>query len=439
MRWEYLFPKKDKVYDLIATAIKDSAGNNLKLEIFRDITERKRAEEEKGKLQAQLFENQKMDAIGQLVGGIAHDFNNILGAIKGYGELAIMETDETNPIYVDLQQIVSSTDRGAKLINQLLLFSQSHSVDIKSVDLNKLVDNLLKMLNRLIGENISIETKLSPDLPNIKADSGNIEQALLNMVINARDAMPNGGRITIKTENVSIDEKYCQLNPESRCGNFVCLSVTDTGTGMTKDVLAHIFEPFFTTKPQGKGTGLGLAVVYGIIKKHQGWVDVDSESKQGTVFKIYLPVSAEKTRAKPDTKTMTSSELKGKGERILVIEDDEGIREVVTNALDRMNYKVFSTSSGQEAREIFDRERGEFDLILSDIVLPDINGIDLCDELVKKKEGLKVLLSSGYPDRDRGAGSNLIREWNLPFIAKPYNLETLFKTIREILNPNPRT
>ncbi|MEK7309522.1 MAG: ATP-binding protein, partial [Planctomycetota bacterium] len=395
--------------------------------MVRDITEHK-------KLEAQLVQAQKLESVGTLAGGIAHDFNNMLGAIKGFAELSLMDTDKTSPIYDYLKHIVTSTDRAGILTRQLLIFSRSHSAELQPLNLNENITNMLKMLTRLIGEDIKIETKLAPDIATIKADAGNIEQVLMNLCVNARDAihtsattegspvgMPKGGTITIKTENVAIDEKYCELNIESHCGNFVMLTVADTGSGMTKEVMEHIFEPFYTTKPQGKGTGLGLSVVYGIVKKHNGWINVYSELGQGAVFKIYLPATtAGSPVGKSDTRIIPPEQLRGKGERVLVIEDDDGIRNLVTNALAKMNYQVFTAASGDQARAIFAREKGDFRLIISDVVLTDTNGVDLCDELIQHKPGICVLLSSGYASK--GAYSEQIHQRGLNFIPKPYKL-----------------
>jgi len=253
----------------------------------------------------------------------------------------------------------------------------------------------------------------------------------MNLALNARDAMPKGGRIIIKTENIAVDKEYCEVNIEARPGNFVCLSVTDTGTGMTKEVRAHIFEPFFTTKEQGKGTGLGLSVVYGIIKQHRGWINVYSEPGQGSVFKIYLPASDETAHSKPETRIISPADYKGHQERILVLEDDMDIQKLVVSVLTRMNYQVFPASSLAQARQVFDREKGNFHMILSDMTLPDGNGLELCDELTAKNKNIKVLLNSGYPSREENR--DIIRQRGLPFLAKPYNLTLLFKMVREVL------
>jgi CheY-like chemotaxis protein len=288
------------------------------------------------------------------------------------------------------------------------------------------------MLNRLIGKRYSVETDLEGNLPGISADAGNIEQVIMNLILNARDAIPNNGKITIKTAKVEVDQAYCAVNVEARPGSFVCLSVSDTGIGMNKETQARIFEPFFTTKERGKGTGLGLSVVYGIINQHQGWINVYSNPDKGSTFKIYLPVSDTAAQAKPDTRIISPADYKGRGERILVIEDDADILKMASEALGRMNYQVFKSASLKEARDVFKRENGRFHLILSDISLPDGSGLDLCLELKAQKPDIKAILSSGYPSRE--VNRDDIEKSGMPFITKPYNLTLLFKTIRETLD-----
>ncbi|MBI5777973.1 MAG: response regulator [Planctomycetes bacterium] len=395
------------------------------------IFQRKQMAEKEQMIQKQLYQAQKMESIGGLAGGVAHDFNNILGAVKGFAELALMDIDKTNPLYEYLKHIVASTDRGANLTRQLLLFSRKSNVELQPLNLNEAVNNMLKMLARLIGENIRIETKLNPDVSIIKADAGNIEQVLMNLAVNAHDAMPQGGKITITTEDITIDEEYSKFHQESRPGNFICLSISDTGIGMDKNTVARIFEPFFTTKTAGKGTGLGLAVVYGIVKRHEGWINVYSEPGQGAIFRIYLPVSGEKVKPKTDTKTIVLENIRGNGERILVVEDNMAIQEMVARALTKIGYTVSRAATGSEAREIFGRTKGGFHLVLSDIILPDTNGIELTDELSRRRPGLSIILSSGYLDKSEY--SDEVKKRNLPFIPKPYQLTTLFKTIKETI------
>lgn len=264
------------------------------VENFKDITERKRAEEEKKRIQAQLFQSQKMEAIGILTGGIAHDFNNLLAAIQTYIDLSMRKVDKVDPLYENLKKIRLTTVRAANLIHQLLLFSRKQPMQFTSFNINRTIDDLLKMLTRLVGENISIDIDLESNLWMIRADKGNIEQMVMNLIVNARDAMSKGGKLNIKTENVILNEETCKVIPESRPGRFIRLSVVDTGIGMDKATIDQIFEPFFSTKEPGKGTGIGLSVVYGIVKQHEGWINVYSKPGQGSTFKIYLPALLKK-------------------------------------------------------------------------------------------------------------------------------------------------
>ncbi|MFA5793725.1 MAG: PAS domain S-box protein [Candidatus Brocadiia bacterium] len=386
---------------------------------IRNITERK-------KLEHQLLQSQKMESIGALASGVAHDFNNILTAINGYAEITIEDIGKNHPSRESLEHIKDGVVRAANLTRQLLIFSRHDEFNAKPINFNALFDNLQNMLIRLIGENITIETKLSPDLAMIKADAGNIEQVITNLVINARDAMPQGGRITVKIENVTVDEEYCRLNMESSCGDFVRLSVTDTGTGMTKDVLKHIFEPFFTTKPHGKGTGLGLSVVYGIVKKHNGWINTYSEPGHGTLFNIYLPVYTGKEHPELTPKKPALEELKGAGQRILLVEDDVAILKMTEMVLSKAGYTVLGAPNGLEARRIF--AQNNIDLVLSDVILPDINGLELVAEFLQLKPGLPIILSSGY-----SRSGDEIRNSKIPFLPKPYNIKDLLKIIKDTL------
>ena len=299
------------------------------------------------------------------------------------------------------------------------------------LNLNATIMNLLKMLKRLIGEDVPIDTELASDLWNIQGDEGNIEQVIMNLTINARDAMPQGGKITVKTENVHIDEEYCKKVIDSRPGAFICLSITDTGTGMDAETLKHIFEPFFTTKEKGKGTGLGLSVVYGIVKQHDGWITVESRPGQGTTFKIYLHSSYVKIAPQEAPEKVRMEKYKGKGERILLVEDQDEVRELAIEVLKGNGYTVFPAGNARKARELFAQEKGDFDLVFSDIVLPDVSGIRLVEELSSSRK-LRVLFSSGYTD-DK-AGFSVIKEKNYRFLQKPYTVQSLLMTIRETLD-----
>jgi PAS domain S-box-containing protein len=400
---------------------------------IEDITERKRAEEEKAKIQAQFLQAQKMEAIGILAAGVAHDFNNLLTTIQGYTHLAMMEVDKTTSLYRDLKEIHLAAVRAADLTRKLLLFSRKHPIDLSPLNINRTVDDLLKMLNRLIGEDIAVNTDLEPDLWTVQADAGNIEQVIMNLAVNARDAMPEGGKLTIKTENVTIDEDYCKVFPHARPGKYVCLSVEDTGTGMDKEIIQHIFEPFFSTKEAGRGTGLGLSVVYGIVKQHKGWINVHSEPGRGSTFKVYLPAFSAKLE--DETKEKSSlEEFQGSGERILLVEDEKGVRELTKKILRKNGYVVFEAANAKEALDIFEKERGKFHLVLSDVVLPDKSGLQLVHQLLSFKPELRVILSTGYTDEK--SQWPIIREKGFRVLQKPYNLPDMLRAIRDAIKPS---
>jgi PAS domain S-box-containing protein len=399
--------------------------------IARDITERKRAEEERETMLAQLIQAQKMESIGTLAGGVAHDFNNLLTTIQGYAQLAMMSLKESDPFYENFKEIQQASVRAAKLTRQLLLFSRQQPMDLHSITLNETVDNLMKMLQRLIGEDITVQTDLDPNLWTNMADPGNMEQVIMNLAVNARDAMPEGKKITIKTENVDIDEGYCEIYKYAHPGKFVCLSVEDIGIGMDKEVIQHIFEPFFTTKGPGKGTGLGLSVVYGIVKQHEGWINVYSEPGRGSVFKVYLPASFVESKDEAKEEVISIQDCHGKGERILLVEDDAGIREFAKRVLFESGYVGFEAANAEEALSIFGKEKGEFHLVFSDVVLPEKSGLQLVEQLLCRKPELKVLLTSGYTDQK--SQWPIIREKGYRFIQKPYSLTDLLRVVREVI------
>ncbi|MFH1226996.1 MAG: PAS domain S-box protein [Planctomycetota bacterium] len=414
------------------TPILDAKGHITHfVSIGKDITENK-------KLQDQLFQSQKMEAIGTLAGGMAHDFRNVLTVIQGYVSLSLMDLDKENPVTEYLKNIAQASKKAADLTQQLLIFGRQQPMNISALNLQQTVHDLLKMLKRLIGENIAVKTKLAPDTWGVKADRSNMEQVIMNLVVNARDAMPKGGEITIKAENVTIDSEYCLLNISARPGKFVLLSVADTGTGMDKETIQRIFEPFFTTKEEGKGTGLGLAVVYGIVKQHQGWINVYSEPGQGATFKIYLPAFtpisgtacglAGRIENKPE-KPVAAVSLEGNKERVLLVEDEETVREFAHKVLEKHNYVVFAAATAREAEEIFDREKGDFQLVFSDTILPDAGGLELVHRLRTRNPKLPILLSSGYANEK--VQKEIMRQKRMPFIQKPYTIDNLLKIMRE--------
>ncbi|MBN2105446.1 response regulator [bacterium] len=395
---------------------------------IRDVSEKKRAEEERERMRAQLFQAQKMEAIGTLAGGVAHDFNNLMTAIQVSSDVALMKAGDGDTIIRELEEIRQAALRAAGLIRQLLLFSRKHLMEFTTINLNQSIDNLLKMLHRLIGEDIEIKTVLSPDTQMIRADSGNIEQVIMNLALNARDAMPQGGALKMMTKNVTFDMDIRQTMPEARAGNFVSFSISDTGIGMDKTTLARIFEPFFTTKEGHKGTGLGLSVVYGIVKQHEGWITVESTPGEGSEFIIYFPVADEEYESE-EGEGITVDTLYGTGERVLLVEDEDKVREFTARAIKKCGYQVFPTRSVQEALDVFENEKGRFDLIFSDVVLADQTGIELADELKKRNKNIRILLCSGYMDHK--SQWPLIRQKGYQFLQKPYTLPELLQAIRD--------
>jgi|GEM_PF-1937770 len=391
--------------------------------IITDITERKKLEE-------QLFQSQKMDAVGRLAGGIAHDFNNLLTAISGYSDLIISDMTSEDPHYNDIKEILKAADRSSSLTKQLLAFSRKQMLQPIDINLNKVVQNIEKMIHRLIGEDVQFFTFLKDGLDTVTADKGQIEQIIMNIIINARDAMPTGGNITLMTGNITIDAETSNTIPDSRPGNFVCISIEDTGMGIEESHVDKIFEPFFSTKGPDKGTGLGLSVVYGITAQHNGWINVKSQLGSGTTFDIYLPShSSEPEEVIIEVKKTI---IKGQGECILLIEDQQEVLNFTTKALTKYGYIVKSATNGKSAIELFNNEDGNFDLIFSDVVLPDISGTQIISYMKEKKPNIPVILSSGYTDQK--SQWDIIREKGYRFLEKPYALNTLLKTIHDVLN-----
>ncbi len=429
----FVLNQKTMVFETTKAPLFDESGKILGLlAVSRDITEQKEADEERRRIETQLLQAQKMEAVGILAGGIAHDFNNLLTAIIGGAEMGLKNLRVGDPLYYDLFEIQRAGERAADLTRQLLYFSRKQHMQFKKIYLNQLIEGLFKMFHRLIGEDITIYTELSPDLWPLEGDTGTLEQVIMNLVVNARDAMPGGGSLTLKTENFEYRETVGQLSLESKPGKYVHLSAADTGTGMDRETQQHIFEPFFTTKEVGKGTGLGLSVVYGIIKQHGGWVNVISRSGAGSTFHIYIPAefneSDEKSFSQGDE---TILDVKGRGERILIIEDEMRLSQFLRRALEENGYTVFLANDAHQAQDVFDKEKGRFDLVLCDVVLPGKGGLELMEVFRSRRPELKVLLSSGYADHKNQWP--IIQEKGYRFLQKPYNLHELLKTIRLIL------
>jgi PAS domain S-box-containing protein len=396
---------------------------------WQDVTERRRLEE-------QLRQSQKMEAIGRLAGGVAHDFNNLLTVILGYSELALGAMNGDDAEARDhVAAIRDAGERASALTRQLLAFSRKQLLEPKVLDLNEVISTSQQLLRRLIGEDIILATVLDPGLPRVKVDPGQIEQVILNLVVNARDAMPGGGRITIETRSADLPAADItgwptKENGEPLPGHYVRLTVRDTGDGMTPEVQARVFEPFYTTKGPGRGTGLGLATVYGIIKQSDGWIDVASEVGAGTAFEVYLPavdISAPLATGSPG-----SSGLQAGRETLLLVEDDSAVRVLTRAALEKCGYRVLEAAGGPEAVEIAEAHAGTIDLLISDVVMPEMSGRQLAETLVPRRRGMKVLLVSGYTED--AMVRHDIAEANSAFLQKPFTLAMLAKKAREVLD-----
>jgi PAS domain S-box-containing protein len=391
--------------------------------IARDVTERKQLEE-------QLRQSQKMEAIGLLAGGVAHDFNNLLTAINGYSGLALQRIDDNHPLRGYLEEIKKAGDRAANLTRQLLAFGRKQILQPLPINLNDVVTDMNKMLQRLIGEDIELNAKLDPAAKKIKADPGQIEQVLVNLVVNARDAMPQGGKLTIETLGVDLDEDYANSHVGAVPGRYVMLAVSDTGTGMDEGTRARIFDPFFTTKEKGKGTGLGLSTVYGILKQSGGNIWVYSELGHGTTFKVYLP---ELTASRQETEAVTGeSPMPSGSETILLVEDEDVVRRLARKILENAGYNVLEASRGEEAVRLRLERAEPIDLLLTDVVMPETSGKEVADRLREMQPGLRVLFMSGYTDE--AIVHHGVLDLNVEFIQKPFTPAALTKRVRDVLD-----
>jgi two-component system, cell cycle sensor histidine kinase and response regulator CckA len=385
-------------------------------------------------LERQLRQAQKMEAIGQLAAGVAHDFNNILTVIQGHAGLMQQKLPNGQGEGRSLQAITSAANRASTLIRQLLMFSRKQVMQFRYLDANEILHNAIKMLERLVGEHVKIEFQPHKLLPTIHADSSMVEQIAMNLAVNARDAMPNGGRLSITTSLENIHRGSTPMDPEPREGKFVCLTFTDTGCGMDTQILNRIFEPFFTTKPVGKGTGLGLSTVFGIVRQHQGWVDVESKPNKGTTFRIYFP----STQHSPDkVEPVTNAPLRNGRETVLVAEDEEALRQVVVQVLKLHGYTVLEAASGRDALEVWEHAGRPVDLLLTDLVMPGgVMGSELAERLTKQSPSLKVIYTSGYSPGMAGKDASLLEGRN--FLPKPYSIGELARFVRECLDAPAR-
>ncbi|MFH1533150.1 MAG: ATP-binding protein [Pseudomonadota bacterium] len=425
-----LGPEGNEASLLASTSILRFGGEELVMLCLEDITEQRRAEAQARKNEEMLRESQRVEAVGRLAGGVAHDFNNLLTAILGHARLAMEGMDPGEPVWSRLDGIYWAGKRAASLTGQLLAFSRRQMLQKKVRDLNKMVEEQTSMLGRLIGQNVTVALELDEGLPPVEVDASHMAQVLLNLIVNAREAMPTGGEVTVSTDQVNITERSRLTMPDARPGQFVRLTVKDTGVGMAPEILSMIFEPFFSTKEGG--SGMGLPVVHGLVRQHEGWLHVASAPGRGTSFHIYLPASSRPGPADPEEDTGQQLEdPRRTGERVLIVEDEESLLELASIILTEKGFEVFTAANASDAQGIFDRERGRFDLIFSDVVLPDGNGVDLTQSFMKARPGLPVLLTSGYADhRSRW---HVIQDRGLDFMRKPYTPSELLQRIRGLL------
>jgi signal transduction histidine kinase len=393
-------------------------------ELRREVHERIRADR-------QLRHAQKMEAVGQLAAGVAHDFNNILTVVHGHATMLLMRLGEEGPHAKSVSEIRRSSERAANLVRQLLMFSRKQILQFRNVELGEVIRSVSGMVRQLVGEHITLEIDCAEGLLPIFGDRGMIEQVIVNLSVNARDAMPRGGRMLIQSSAIHLDSEAVKGNSEARPGKFICLTVLDTGCGMSADTLSHLFEPFFTTKEVGKGTGLGLATAYGIVKQHQGWIEVQSRPGAGSKFEIFIPVSEHTSPQANDVQELAPN-LRGT-ETILIAEDEPSLREMVSEALCLQGYRVLTAGSGPAALEVWKHERSRIDLLLTDMVMPGgMMGTDVAAELRRSNPRLKVIYTTGYSPGTAGVQSSF--EEGVNFLPKPYSPTKLAELIRKCLD-----
>ncbi|MBI1388862.1 MAG: response regulator [bacterium] len=404
-------------------------------DLIENLHEKKLVEEMKNKLEEQLVQSQKMEAIGRLAGGVAHDFNNILTIIKANSDLLLMRMDDNNPYRKKIGDIRNASERAAGLIRQLLAFSRKQRLQPRELNLNHVIKSMKDLLERLMGEDIVLKVYLESDLGLVKADPSQIEQVIMNLVINARDAMPRGGVITVRTANVSFDRPHEDRNSTLREGDYILMSVNDTGVGMDRETQSHIFEPFFTTKEVGKGTGLGLATVYGIIKQSEGSISVYSEPGKGSTFKVYLPRIASGVE-RVAMEALQVPLMRGR-ETILLVEDDDTVRSLAREILEENGYTIFEANNGADAVRICEERGGAIDLLLTDVIMPKMSGGDLAGHVSRELPNVKILYMSGYTN-DAILHHGLIED-GVSLLEKPFTAYTLTQKVRNVLDGEPDT
>jgi two-component system, cell cycle sensor histidine kinase and response regulator CckA len=429
---EFILTKRDGSSfhgELSASSMRDAQGNVTGfLALVRDISDRKQAEVERVQLQAQLLQAQKMESIGRLAGGVAHDFNNMLSVILGYAELIQTQLAKENPLLNDVMQIERAGRRAKDITQQLLAFSRKQIIEPAMMDLNEFITGTQKGLSRLIGEDINLQFSPGADLYKIKFDRSQLDQILINLAANARDAMPQGGKLKIETSNVQIDEAFSKEHLMLTPGDYVLLTVTDSGVGMDKETLAHAFEPFFTTKAVGKGTGLGLATVYGIVIQGGGFIAAASEPGRGSIFDIYFPRMAEEATVAEGIPEFSMKQGTG---RVLVVEDDPMVRDLTVAMLESVGYTVRAAETPSAALEYCKKNRDPIDLLITDVVMPELSGVELRDRIQAMKPDLKVLFISGYAS-DIIAHHGILDE-GVNFIRKPFTMSDLAKAVQNVI------
>ena len=393
------------------------------MEWVRDITERE-------KLQQQLHQAQKMESIGRLAGGVAHDLNNLLSPILGYSEMLLEDLPATDPRKGQMKEIVRAGSRAQDLVRQLLAFCRKQPLQFQAMDINALLEDFEKLLRRTLREDVALQWELDPSVPHIQGDTGQLEQVIMNMAVNAQDAMPQGGALSIKTAAMELDESAAKEKGDVAAGSYVMLAISDTGTGMDTNTIDHLFEPFFTTKEKGKGTGLGMATAYGIVKQHGGSIRVYSEPGIGTTMKIYLPAATGPVEERPP-RAPAQSVAKG-SETVLLAEDDQQVRELAAIALERYGYKVFAAANGGDAQAIAEELEEPIHLLLTDVIMPDMNGKELFEQISRSRPETRVLFMSGYTDDVITHQGGI--DPGIPFIGKPFNLKGLAEKVRSVLD-----
>lgn len=430
-QWEYHNPTSHRVYLATDRIIRWSDGRDAKFHLGIDITDRRRAEEERESLRAQLFQAQKMEALGTLTGGIAHDFNNLLHIMQGYAELLLEGRDEADPDFRDIEEIFRSAGQAADLVQKLLIFSQKAEPNPQPMDLNQRIEHAMKIMVRTLPKMTHVHALLAPDLARVHADPAQIDQVLVNLAINAQEAMPEGGRLTFQTRNVVLDDDFCRLHPEAHPGRHVAISVSDSGRGIDRTAQQRIFDPFFTTKERGerRGTGLGLAVVLGIVRGHGGFIECASEVGRGTTFTIYLLALADES---PSARSVPGDEAQRGGETILLVDDEDLVLQLGTRVLQASGYAVLVARNGREALELYTRHGPDIKLIILDLIMPEMGGYECLEKLLFVDPRVKVLVATGY--HGEVSMNDAMKRGARAFVGKPFRMQDLLTKVRDILD-----